>query len=182
MSGICISIIYLFIILLYVGSTIIGPSFIYLMMVGAFVTSFELNNWISFWCNSIPIVIFALISFFGDVHKQVIINITNLKLIIINRINLQVFINVITAYSSRNYLRLIWCSNDGCINWHSITNSSRWTACTQCSFISYCNRSVRSNRLFASSGTIMFTLRNHLLYYCAIYVHVTHYFLYLQST
>ncbi|XP_050482557.1 chitin synthase chs-2-like isoform X1 [Bombus huntii] len=54
------------------GSTIIGPSFIYLMMVGAFVTSFELNNWISFWCNSIPIVIFALISFFGDVHKQLI--------------------------------------------------------------------------------------------------------------
>lgn len=55
------------------GSTIIGPSFIYLMMVGAFVTCFQLNNWLSFWYNSIPIIIFILICFFCQERIQVII-------------------------------------------------------------------------------------------------------------
>ena len=63
---------YLFIILFSLGSTIIGPSFIYLMMVGAFVTSFQLDNWLSFWLNSITILIFILICFFYDVRMQVI--------------------------------------------------------------------------------------------------------------
>lgn len=61
------------IILFFIGSTIIGPSFIYLMMVGAFVTCFQLNNWLSFWYNSIPIIIFILICFFCQERIQVII-------------------------------------------------------------------------------------------------------------
>ncbi|XP_076751332.1 chitin synthase chs-2 [Xylocopa sonorina] len=54
------------------GSTIIGPSFIYLMMVGAFQTSFQLDNWLSFWINSIPIVIFILVCSFCKVRMQLI--------------------------------------------------------------------------------------------------------------
>ncbi|KAK1127233.1 hypothetical protein K0M31_003777 [Melipona bicolor] len=54
------------------GSTIIGPSFIYLMMVGAFVTCFQLDNWLSFWLNSITILVFILICLFYDVRIQLI--------------------------------------------------------------------------------------------------------------
>ncbi|XP_031773547.1 chitin synthase chs-2-like isoform X1 [Apis florea] len=61
------------------GSTIIGPSFIYLMMVGAFVTSFQLDNWLSFWYNSIPIIIFILICFFCQERIQRIKIKTNVR-------------------------------------------------------------------------------------------------------
>lgn len=59
-----------------IGSTIIGPSFIYLMISGAFVTSFQIDNWSSFWYNLIPIVIFLFVCFFFDVRIQVIVQIT----------------------------------------------------------------------------------------------------------
>ncbi|XP_029033915.2 chitin synthase chs-2-like [Osmia bicornis bicornis] len=55
------------------GSTIIGPSFIYLMISGAFVTSFQIDNWSSFWYNLIPIVVFLFVCFFFDVRIQLIV-------------------------------------------------------------------------------------------------------------
>ncbi|XP_076658040.1 chitin synthase chs-2 [Halictus rubicundus] len=55
------------------GSTIIGPSFIYLMMAGAFVTSFQIDNWTSFWCNLIPIIVFLVVCFFCEDRIQLIV-------------------------------------------------------------------------------------------------------------
>nr|XP_012141900.1 PREDICTED: uncharacterized protein LOC100879229 [Megachile rotundata] len=55
------------------GSTIIGPSFIYLMMSGAFVTSFQIDNWSSFWYNLIPIIIFMIVCFYFNVRVQLIV-------------------------------------------------------------------------------------------------------------
>ncbi|XP_076379793.1 chitin synthase chs-2 isoform X2 [Megalopta genalis] len=55
------------------GSTIIGPSFIYLMMAGAFVTSFQIDNWTSFWFNLIPIIVFLIVCFFSENRIQLIV-------------------------------------------------------------------------------------------------------------
>ncbi|XP_076280486.1 chitin synthase chs-2 isoform X3 [Lasioglossum baleicum] len=55
------------------GSTIIGPSFIYLMMAGAFVTSFHIDNWTSFSLNLIPIIVFLIVCFFCEDRIQLIV-------------------------------------------------------------------------------------------------------------
>ncbi|XP_078049860.1 LOW QUALITY PROTEIN: chitin synthase chs-2 [Augochlora pura] len=55
------------------GSTIIGPSFIYLMMAGAFVTSFQIDNWTSFWFNLLPVIVFIVVCFFTESRIQLIV-------------------------------------------------------------------------------------------------------------
>ncbi|XP_076622965.1 chitin synthase chs-2 [Colletes latitarsis] len=54
------------------GSTIIGPSFIYLMMASAFVISFQIDQWSSFWYHLIPIIIFLIICFLCEEQIQLI--------------------------------------------------------------------------------------------------------------
>ena len=44
--------------MLMVG-TIIGPGTIFLMLVGAFVAAFKISNWVSFYYNLIPIVVYT---------------------------------------------------------------------------------------------------------------------------
>ena len=39
--------------------TIIGPGTIFLMLVGAFVAAFKISNWVSFYYNLIPIVVYT---------------------------------------------------------------------------------------------------------------------------
>lgn len=45
------------------GGTILGPGTIFLMLVGAFVAAFKIDNWTSFYYNIIPIMFFMLICF-----------------------------------------------------------------------------------------------------------------------
>nr|AFM38193.1 chitin synthase [Anasa tristis] len=45
------------------GGTILGPGTIFLMLVGAFVAAFKIDNWTSFYYNIIPIMLFMLICF-----------------------------------------------------------------------------------------------------------------------
>ncbi|XP_043255985.1 chitin synthase chs-2-like [Colletes gigas] len=54
------------------GSTVIGPSFIYLMMASAFVISFQIGQWPSFWYHLIPIIIFLIICFLCEEQIQLI--------------------------------------------------------------------------------------------------------------
>ena len=44
--------------MLMVG-TVIGPGTIFLMLVGAFVAAFKISNWVSFYYNLIPIVVYT---------------------------------------------------------------------------------------------------------------------------
>ena len=39
--------------------TVIGPGTIFLMLVGAFVAAFKISNWVSFYYNLIPIVVYT---------------------------------------------------------------------------------------------------------------------------
>ncbi len=41
------------------SGTIIGPGTIFLMLVGAFVAAFKISNWLSFYYNLIPIVVYV---------------------------------------------------------------------------------------------------------------------------
>ena len=43
------------------AGTVIGPGTIFLMLVGAFVAAFKISNWISFYYNLIPIVLYTMI-------------------------------------------------------------------------------------------------------------------------
>lgn len=45
------------------GGTILGPGTIFLMLVGAFVAVFHIDNWTSFYYNIIPILFFMFVCF-----------------------------------------------------------------------------------------------------------------------
>ncbi|KAK0159253.1 hypothetical protein PV328_010151 [Microctonus aethiopoides] len=49
--------------ILLMGGTILGPGTIFLMLVGAFVAAFKIDNWTSFYYNIIPILLFMVICF-----------------------------------------------------------------------------------------------------------------------
>lgn len=53
------------------GGTILGPGTIFLMLVGAFVAVFHIDNWTSFYYNIIPIVIFVFVCFTCKSNIQV---------------------------------------------------------------------------------------------------------------
>ncbi|KAJ8958903.1 hypothetical protein NQ318_019671 [Aromia moschata] len=49
--------------ILLMGGTILGPGTIFLMLVGAFVAAFQIDNWTSFYYNIYPIFLFMLVCF-----------------------------------------------------------------------------------------------------------------------
>ncbi|XP_012535392.1 chitin synthase chs-2 [Monomorium pharaonis] len=55
------------------GSTILGPGTIFLMLVGAFVAAFHIDNWTSFWYNLIPIGVFVAVCFTCKERMQLIV-------------------------------------------------------------------------------------------------------------
>ncbi|XP_078047479.1 hyaluronan synthase-like protein kkv isoform X3 [Augochlora pura] len=59
--------------ILLMGGTILGPGTIFLMLVGAFVAAFKIDNWTSFYYNIIPILLFMLVCFTCKANIQVII-------------------------------------------------------------------------------------------------------------
>ncbi|XP_059481100.1 chitin synthase chs-2-like [Neocloeon triangulifer] len=54
---------------LLVGS-VLGPGTIFLMLVGAFVAAFQINQWLSFSYNLIPVTIFMVICYFAKEKTQ----------------------------------------------------------------------------------------------------------------
>lgn len=58
-----ISLLYIFYQMMLMGGTILGPGTIFLMLVGAFVAAFKIDNWTSFYYNIIPIMLFMLVCF-----------------------------------------------------------------------------------------------------------------------
>ncbi|XP_029674249.1 chitin synthase chs-2-like isoform X2 [Formica exsecta] len=55
------------------GSTILGPGTIFLMLVGAFVAAFHIDNWSSFWYNLIPVGAFIGVCFTCKERIQLIL-------------------------------------------------------------------------------------------------------------
>ncbi|XP_077266007.1 chitin synthase chs-2 isoform X4 [Temnothorax americanus] len=55
------------------GSTILGPGTIFLMLVGAFVAAFHIDNWTSFWYNLIPIGVFVGVCFVCKERMQLLV-------------------------------------------------------------------------------------------------------------
>ncbi|XP_034664927.1 chitin synthase chs-2 isoform X2 [Drosophila subobscura] len=58
-----ISLLYIFYQMMLMGGTILGPGTIFLMLVGAFVAAFRIDNWTSFHYNIVPILAFMFICF-----------------------------------------------------------------------------------------------------------------------
>ncbi|XP_067001404.2 chitin synthase chs-2 isoform X2 [Anabrus simplex] len=59
--------------ILLMGGTILGPGTIFLMLVGAFVAAFHIDNWTSFQYNIIPIFIFMFICFVCKSNIQLLV-------------------------------------------------------------------------------------------------------------
>lgn len=68
-----ISLLYIFYQIILMGSTILGPGTIFLMLVGAFVAAFKIDNWSSFHYNIVPILFFMLICFTCKSNIQVVV-------------------------------------------------------------------------------------------------------------
>ena len=68
-----ISLPYIFYQSMLMGGTILGPGTIFLMLVGAFVAAFRIDNWTSFVYNMIPIILFMLVCFVAKSELQVFI-------------------------------------------------------------------------------------------------------------
>lgn len=58
--------------IMLMGGTILGPGTIFLMLVGAFVAVFHIDNWTSFYYNIMPIIIFVFVCFTCKPNIQVI--------------------------------------------------------------------------------------------------------------
>ncbi|KAK3909060.1 Chitin synthase chs-2 [Frankliniella fusca] len=58
--------------MMLMGGTILGPGTIFLMLVGAFVAAFKIDNWTSFYYNIIPIMLFMLICFTCKANIQLL--------------------------------------------------------------------------------------------------------------
>jgi chitin synthase len=57
--------------IMLMGGTILGPGTIFLMLVGAFVAAFHIDNWTSFEYNIVPILFFMFICFICKSEIQV---------------------------------------------------------------------------------------------------------------
>lgn len=51
--------------------TVVGPGTIFLMLIGAFVAAFQLDQWSSFLWNAVPILIYMFVSFLFNDKIQV---------------------------------------------------------------------------------------------------------------
>uniref|UniRef100_A0A0C9RWL3 chitin synthase n=1 Tax=Fopius arisanus TaxID=64838 RepID=A0A0C9RWL3_9HYME len=58
--------------ILLMGGTILGPGTIFLMLVGAFVAAFKIDNWTSFYYNIFPILLFMVVCFTCKSNIQVL--------------------------------------------------------------------------------------------------------------
>ncbi|XP_022255271.1 uncharacterized protein LOC106470918 [Limulus polyphemus] len=58
--------------MLMVG-TVLGPGTIFLMLLGAMVAAFRIDNWTSFWANMIPILVFTIICFVAKNDIQILV-------------------------------------------------------------------------------------------------------------
>lgn len=68
-----ISLLYIFYQMMLIGGTILGPGTIFLMLVGAFVAAFRIDNWTSFHYNIIPILGFMFICFTCKANIQLFV-------------------------------------------------------------------------------------------------------------
>uniref|UniRef100_A0A336MER8 chitin synthase n=1 Tax=Culicoides sonorensis TaxID=179676 RepID=A0A336MER8_CULSO len=68
-----ISLLYIFYQSMLMGGTILGPGTIFLMLVGAFVAAFKIDNWTSFYYNIVPILMFMLICFTCKASIQLLV-------------------------------------------------------------------------------------------------------------
>lgn len=68
-----ISLLYIFYQMLLIGGTILGPGTIFLMLVGAFVAAFRIDNWTSFYYNIWPILTFMFVCFTCKANIQLLL-------------------------------------------------------------------------------------------------------------
>uniref|UniRef100_T1J5I3 chitin synthase n=1 Tax=Strigamia maritima TaxID=126957 RepID=T1J5I3_STRMM len=55
------------------AGTILGPGTIFLMLVGAFVAAFKIDNWSSFGANIVPILVFMIVCFLAKPAHQILL-------------------------------------------------------------------------------------------------------------
>lgn len=102
------------------GGTILGPGTIFLMLVGAFVAVFHIDNWTSFYYNIVPILSFMFICFTCKSNVQVLHSIFLSFFLLAKELYLinSIWFTVTSGPDSINHL----CAhNDGSDSWYGAT-------------------------------------------------------------
>jgi len=150
--------------------TILGPGTIFLMLVGAFATAFNLDQWSSFLYNFIPILIFIIVCFLCKTDIQVCTFFTVCWLLH-NRSYLRLMeIHSCLANGGRNSISNLRFGYGGCHCGHCFTSHRGRIVCPivdflGCSCIKFYNSWDNS-----SNGVRMPSSRIFVLYYNSIYV------------
>ena len=103
-----ISLPYIFYQSMLMGGTILGPGTIFLMLVGAFVAAFRIDNWSSFIYNLIPILFFMFICFVAKSEIQVWL------LLYIFFLERRLTFDHIAVTVCANIIRRLRLNHDGC--------------------------------------------------------------------
>lgn len=96
--------------ILLMGGTILGPGTIFLMLVGAFVAAFQIDNWTSFYYNLYPILFFMLVCFTCKSNIQVRKNNP--------QVSRKYMLTIISVNMRSNPLHWLCIDYDGCDCWY----------------------------------------------------------------
>lgn len=146
------------------GGTILGPGTIFLMLVGAFVAAFQIDNWTSFYYNVMPILFFMLVCFTCKSNIQV----RKLK---INWIIFCIYIIFFYAVNcSTNLIYGLCVDYDGSHRWYSSSvEGGRYRFAVR-HFLDSDDRLVFHSGVFTSSRILVYCTRNNIFVIHTFYV------------
>lgn len=158
--------------ILLMGGTILGPGTIFLMLVGAFVAAFQIDNWTSFYYNIIPILTFMLVCFTCKSNIQVLISFRFLL-----SQNNTVFFAASRCSDSVNRLRFNYDGSDS--RYGSPVTRGR-NRISICDFLDRHDRLVFHSGLSASTRVLVYRPRYHLPTLYSVYVLAIDFVFYYQ--
>ena len=117
-----ISLPYIFYQSMLMGGTILGPGTIFLMLVGAFVAAFRIDNWTSFIYNLVPILLFMFVCFVAKSEIQVRLS----RFCYYLHLSINTIFVLFTATFGANIISLLCLNHDGCDCRYGITVRRGW--------------------------------------------------------
>lgn len=147
--------------ILLMGGTILGPGTIFLMLVGAFVAAFQIDNWTSFCYNIYPIFFFMLVCFTCKSNIQV-----SLILFLISFYNYFTF----TANHRSDSIHWLCVNHDGCNSGYRPAITRRRCRFTVRHFLDSHDGILRDSSISPSSRVLVHRSRIDLFAFHSIYV------------
>lgn len=170
--------------MMLMGGTILGPGTIFLMLVGAFVAAFRIDNWTSFEYNLYPIMLFMFVCFTMKSEYQVSMKIVFYSFVfdIIKELNIilcdMVFVTVI---GRANIINGLCYDNDGCnCGYSTAIRRGRYRIPIRY-ILDFTVKFFLYSGLFTSPGVLVYRSRYHLSIIYTLYVLAFDFVFYYKS-